>query len=613
MAKLESEDRAVLIGTAAVALGFAILFVAMHVGTALSGVTQDVPGNPIAILIELVKGDLTWPFGATVVGLVLLLLVAAVVWLFRRRRGGRTKTEHPVDKKAQHMAAGSALAPLTEQGARAKAKDLGMKLRPIDPPGVVIGRSVAGNERLYGSYEDLQLDIWGPRQGKSTSRVIPAIVEAIGPVIVTSNKRDVVDATRDVRADKGHPVWVFDPQEITRDAATPEDAEPTWYWDPLAWVGGKALRAEQLAGHFADADDLTEGSKDTFFESEAEDLLAALFLAGSLAKKPITDVWRWITDDASPTREAVKILRDNGRASVADGLNMQYAAHPQQRGGVFGTAKKMARSLKMDVIQPWVTPGDGRTPLDIEQFLAGAGGTLYCLSLEGRGSAAPLVSALSWAVVEVAMRESTKQPGGRLTRPLLAVLDEAANVVRWRDLPKQYSHFGSRGIVVMTILQSWAQGENCWGRGGMAALWSAATIKVLGGGVDDVAFLRDRSEAIGSHEVVSESVTTSRGGRSRSTSAGASVTMSVSDLQSLPRGRAILFASGISPTLIRTESWWNGPEKKTIQASIDRHNPVHPRKPTLDDMSTSDATKSNTPENVVDLRKPKVAQEVRGL
>jgi len=75
--------------------------------------------------------------------------------------------------------------------------------------------------------------------------------------------------------------------------------------------------------------------------------------------------------------------------------------------------------------------------------------------------------------------------GGRIdVRPLIThefALDEAANVVRWRDLPKLYSHFGSRGIVVMTVLQSWAQGERCWGAGGMKALWGAANVRVREG------------------------------------------------------------------------------------------------------------------------------------
>ena len=37
--------------------------------------------------------------------------------------------------------------------------------------------------------------------------------------------------------------------------------------------------------------------------------------------------------------------------------------------------------------------------------------------------------------------------------------------------------------VLMTILQSWSQGVEVWGRDGMRKLWSAPNIKVYGGGV----------------------------------------------------------------------------------------------------------------------------------
>ncbi|WP_307794805.1 type IV secretory system conjugative DNA transfer family protein, partial [Leifsonia sp. TF02-11] len=61
-----------------------------------------------------------------------------------------------------------------------------------------------------------------PRTGKTTSRAVPAILAAPGGVLVTSNKRDVVDATRDVREKAGQ-VWVFEQQGIALE-------EPTWWW-----------------------------------------------------------------------------------------------------------------------------------------------------------------------------------------------------------------------------------------------------------------------------------------------------------------------------------------------------------------------------------------------
>ena len=46
--------------------------------------------------------------------------------------------------------------------------------------------------------------------------------------------------------------------------------------------------------------------------------------------------------------------------------------------------------------------------------------------------------------------------------PFVGVLDEAANICRIRHLDTYYSHFGSRGIVLLTVLQSWAQGAEAW-------------------------------------------------------------------------------------------------------------------------------------------------------
>src|SRR5260221_111818 len=80
---------------------------------------------------------------------------------------------------------------------------------------------------------------------------------------------------------------------------------------------------------------------------------------------------------------------------------------------------------------------------------------------------------------------ATRGPGGRLQVRFVAVLDEPANICRIRDLDSLYSHYGSRGIVLVTILQNWAQGEAAWGAHGMEKLWSAANIRLYGGGVDD--------------------------------------------------------------------------------------------------------------------------------
>lgn len=589
---------------------FGLLLIALHLGNQMMNPPQQLPVNPIEVVAGMARGKYTWPTGSTVIVLLVFACVAGVLVLRRQMAKRKSVGALPVDEKAHYMGTGGAIHALTEAGVREKAEQLGMKLGYNDAPGVPIGISVADGVMLYGSYEDLHLDIWGPRQGKSTSRVIPAILAAIGPVLSTSNKRDVVDATRDVREAKGSPTFVFDPQGVA-------DESPSWYWNPLDWVDahheGCEMRAQRLAGHFADADNGGDSKKDEFFDPEAEDLLAALFLAAALGREPIVKVWEWVTNPVDT--EPIELLRNAGHDLMASGLAMQYNADPRTRSGIFGTAKKMVRCLQLTNVHSWILPGtDPQTGLPRRQFdeleFIERNGTLYCLSLEGRGSAAPLVSALTEAVIDVAMRKASRSRGGRLPIPLLAVLDEAANVVRWKDLPKQYSHFGSRGIVVMTVLQSWAQGARCWGDAGMLALWSAANIKVLGSGVDDMNFLRDRSEAIGEYDSISASVSESKGGKSYSRSLSSSKTFSVNALTTLPRGRAIVFTSGQPAVLVRTVPWWEGEYAAEVKKSIAQHDPQ--RKTEIGDVIGSPALVKKDVPPPPDLRKGDV-EEVRPL
>ena len=235
----------------------------------------------------------------------------------------------------------------------------------------------------------------------------------------------------------------------------------------------------------------------------------------------------------------------------------------------------MAACLTNRKIAAWVTPAGnpGRPQFVPETFVAESTGTLYSLSKEGKGTAGPLVTALTVAVAEAAEELAARSPAGRLPTPLTGVLDEAANVCRWRELPNLYSHYGSRGIVLMTILQSWSQGVEVWGEGGMRKLWSAANVKVYGGGVTEVGFLEDLSQLIGSYDRVTSSVSTGKGHRSVSRQAQAERILDVSDLGALPKGRAVVIGSSSRPTLIRTQPWMRSKHADAVAASIKAHDP----------------------------------------
>lgn len=415
---------------------------------------------------------------------------------------------------------------------------------------------------LYASWEDVTIGIAGPRVGKTTSLVVPAILAAPGALLTTSNKPDTVETTRKMRDQVGT-TWVFDPQQLV-------DEEPTWWWNPLSYVTDDTTAA-RLAGHFAAGSREAGDKGDAFFDPAGKDLLAGMLLAASLDQRPITDVFGWLTDPDN--REMASILRKSGFELIADDVESASRTSPKQRDGVYGTARKMAACLKNSSIGRWVTPleknmaGDMRPQFNPDDFVRGTD-TLYSLSKEGEGTAAPLVTALTVAVVEAGERLAKTQPGGRLMTPLLCILDEAANVCRWKDLPDLYSHYGSRGIPIMSIFQSWSQGVDVFTLAGMRKLFSAANEVVYLGGVKETEWLRELSELIGDYDHEAVSYSMNKGVRSTNVNNSRRRILDISELAELPRGRAILLASGLRTSMVKTAPWYESPDADKIHASI---------------------------------------------
>jgi type IV secretory pathway TraG/TraD family ATPase VirD4 len=557
---IEPETMAIIVVMVIGAVLVGMLWVAVKGGSAIDGVNAGLGRNPFAILFGSLSGKVTWSPAVTGIAVAELVVLCVTVVLFlvvRARRGVRKSS---VDSAAQFMGRGKSLSAVTTRGARQTAERLG-----VDGwLGVPIGTTVAGRMPLYGSPEDMHIDIWGPRTGKSSSRAIPAILSAPGAVLATSNKRDLVDATRDIR-DRHGKVWVFDPQRIALE-------EPTWWWNPLSYVVDD-VKAAKLAECFA-AGSRSGGSSDSkYFDVAGQNLLAGFLLAAALDGRPITDVFTWTTRPGDDT--PVEILTKHSYTQMADAVDGEVNGEARRRDSVYATASQMASCLKVVAIAKWVTPlgqGDYRPQFNPHNFVRGTD-TLYSLSKEGKGTAGPLTTALTMATVEAAEEMATTQPGGRLARPLLGVLDEAANVCRWYDLPDLYSHFGSRGIILMTILQSWSQGVEVWGRDGMRKLWSASNIAVYGGGVREPEFLNELSQMIGDFERSTRSTSVGRGTRSTSYQKQRERTLDIADLSALPRGRAIVFASGAPATLVETQPWMRGPHAAEVRASIAAHDP----------------------------------------
>lgn len=407
------------------------------------------------------------------------------------------------------------------------------------------------------TWEDVAVVLGGARMGKTVAVVVPAIASAPGACIVTSNKIDVYDVTRALRAAEGR-IWLFDPQKL----AGPEP--PEWWWDPLSGVQSLA-DAEKLATIWADVSKTKDAKEDAFFDPWGRRVLGAMILAAAVGGKQLTEVPKWLKrpGDTSPSR-----ILDKPYPSVATTLEAVREMPEKQRGGVIDTALKAVAWLDDPNIARWVTNPEGdREAFSPSKFVRSTD-TIYLLSKEGVGSAAPLVTAFTATLLEQGEGHA-RDCGGRLPVPMLSVLDEAANVCRWRELPDLYSHYGSRSIVLMTVLQSWSQGVEVWGEHGMKKMCGAANLQVNLGGLTDDAFLRSLSSVCGEWEAPQRSSTTGRtaGSGSRTWSTRREPILPVGLLAALPAGRAVVVLSGHPPVVVKTEPWTMGPLAERIRAA----------------------------------------------
>ena len=204
---------------AVLAVAACVPILGAHLALLLNGSHVKLTWNPIKFGFELGRHKARWPRYATEIASAMVVLAAAVTvagWSRWCRQDGH------IDRAARHMGHGRAIAPLTFKEVKAKAKAFNLKT-----PGLPVARTVAGGVQLYCDFEACTAMIAGPRTGKTAGFGIPLILSAPGPVLATSNKRDLVDATRDLRerggraAATGH-TWVFDPQGVA--------GEPVTWW-----------------------------------------------------------------------------------------------------------------------------------------------------------------------------------------------------------------------------------------------------------------------------------------------------------------------------------------------------------------------------------------------
>jgi type IV secretory pathway TraG/TraD family ATPase VirD4 len=545
-----------------------LAWLAARIAAALSGRRMPPFGERWVISLARWRTSQAWPGTPTilVVVIVIILAVAAVaagtvVWRIISARFPR-----PGDPVAA-LSGNPQITPLTPVPAAKTAIRLRPSLAGSNPrslpaadTGLLLGdlkRPSGRGPALFASWEDTITAFMAPRSGKTTALSIPYVLSAPGAVVATSNKADLWAATAQLRAATGSTVWLFDPQQIT-------GSRQRWWWNPLAGLA-TVEAAHRLAAHFVLTVD--DNTKRDLWGPAAQDLLCSLFLAAASSGRSLRECGRWLADAGSPI--PAELLAAAGFGALAASLRGAQHGAPETRDGIYQTARTAAKCINDEDIMTWVAPPRGRhlPGFDPAAFAAGRD-TLYLLT-ESRSAASPLIAALTDTVMRAGRRQAERN-GGRLDPPMAVILDEAANICRIGDLPELYSHLGSRGMVPVTILQSYQQGVSVWGEPGMAALWGASTKKVIGAGIDDPRHARDLATLVGQHDVPVISVSYGDGRASQQVSLRRQEILEAADIRALAPGSALLLATGARPALIGLRPWYAGPRAPQITAAISR-------------------------------------------
>jgi type IV secretory pathway TraG/TraD family ATPase VirD4 len=456
----------------------------------------------------------------------------------------------------------------------------GKSTNPDVPAGmsVVIGRPV--RRGLFGSrlarpigasWEFCTVIYAGPRVGKSTAYVMPAIARAPGAVLATSNKRDLVDTTRLIREQRGR-VWIFDPQGVV-------GAAQEWWWNPLRRIT-QVEHAHDLAKLWMETSQGANATSDAYFEPAGQQLLGSLLFAAAIDKRPVTDVFHWLTDPER-AREAAAILkprallrdpgldparraelerREQSYAATAQAVEMVIAQPDRQRAGVFATAMKAVAWMEASELRRWIEPSGGLDEFVPADF-ATSTDTLYSLSREGSAAVTPLVTALTADVLLTTMDTAAAMRAGRLPVPMLAALDEAANICPWKQLPRLFSFFGSAGVALLAVFQSPAQVRSTFGPDGASALHSAANVRITMGGLEDTAHLQSLEQLVGQVRTRERSHSRGPAGSGGGTRTSRQYSwrdrsaITIAQLHAMGRTRAVATLSGTAPVLVQPLPW----------------------------------------------------------
>jgi len=423
-----------------------------------------------------------------------------------------------------------------------------------------LGRMLRAGIPMHATIEDSVLILGPTGSGKGTGFVYRAVADAMGAVVSTSTKPDVLLNTVALRQRDSRRVWVFDPQEIS---GWPDVLR----WSPMRGCEDPTTAMVRAAG-MAEASQVGKGvTNGDFWAGQTAAVIRCYLHAAALGGRTAIDLMRWARNPKA--QEPITILHEHPNAADGwgDELAEQKAAPPNQVGSVWAGVRRAFDSLADPRVARACSPRAGEG-FDPEQFIAN-GDTLYLLgSNKATLSVAPLIVALVEDIIEAGRRVAAVSPRERMALPLTLALDELANIAPLPSLPFLLGDGRGLGFQTLAVFQSLAQARARWGAEEAEVIWDTCTCRMILPGSANQRDNKMISELLGEFDEIGLGRPRRRGAARTQEENRSRATLPVNGVREIKPGRFLLIYRHLRPIEGDLELSYTGRDAKRFTAAL---------------------------------------------
>lgn len=420
------------------------------------------------------------------------------------------------------------------------------------------------------------------RSGKTSRLMIPLIMEAPGPVLATSSRKDILDATFALRRDgfsmpgrtdsdgrhlthPPSPVWVFDPTGIVADE--PEYAPYRIHWNPLRGCE-EPKRAQSVAAALVGSEELS--AENATWSHIGVQIVQSLLLAAAISHVGLDTVYGWAQDMAGVNRAATILEQcdDEKTRDWAKPLRTLRDDDARTRSNKFLTVSTAFEPLSLPSVRSWFRPAPA-DEFDMRSFLTGTG-TVYMLApLRNTGGQAESSTGVFANMFLNELRDTARDLAsharyGKLEPYVVLALDEVANIAPWEGLPQLDTAGTGDGIVPVKVFQSRDQARAAFGDGEERQMWDNSQ-KLVMGGQSTVNNLQEISAIVGEHDRTLKEHSWQGfpfpqaglfGGMGTMERHDRQPVLSPDQIRMIPSDRALLISGSEQAACIGLQPWW---------------------------------------------------------